>query len=248
MLCFRRSGRAAKLPFYFRTFQGLEVTFVACGSRCARYFSKSSNWSCEIAMRSTAYLLYVVSTVFVCYLSFKQVVSRPSLECAVLDHHAFCSAECGGPLVSFKRARAACSISISVISPQAFVFAKMLYNAALMMVIGVLAYTIYVWWIGDMVQDHGLFHHRIAVGQHWFCFYSHLDVGHCGKDGQQHELMAILSFPVQLPFLLTLIKLSKNAVDGLDWSVSYELIAILVLLQVIIVTLSVLLFPYLWRD
>jgi heme exporter protein B len=47
---------------------------------------------------------------------------------------------------------------------------------------------------------------------------------------------------------MTLIKFSKNAVDGLDPSVSYSLIIVLVLIIVIVLTLSYILFPYLWRD
>jgi heme exporter protein B len=60
--------------------------------------------------------------------------------------------------------------------------------------------------------------------------------------------MAILSFPIMVPLLITLIKLSKNAVDGLDVSVSYVYIGALLAINVIILVLSYLLFPYLWRD
>jgi heme exporter protein B len=60
--------------------------------------------------------------------------------------------------------------------------------------------------------------------------------------------MAILSFPVIIPLLVVLIKLSKNAMDGLDRSVSYDEIGVLLAINVIVVTTSLLLFPYLWRD
>jgi heme exporter protein B len=192
-------------------------------------------------------LLYVVSTVFVCYLSFKQVVSAPVWNALFWVIMLFAALNAVGR--SFiQESKGRMLYFYSVISPQAFVLAKMLYNTALMMVIGVLAYTIYVWWIGDMVQDHALFIIALLLGSTGFASILTLMSAIAAKTDNNLSLMAILSFPVQLPFLLTLIKLSKNAVDGLDWSVSYELIAILVLLQVIIVTLSVLLFPYLWRD
>jgi heme exporter protein B len=61
-------------------------------------------------------------------------------------------------------------------------------------------------------------------------------------------LMAVLSFPVIIPLLMLLIKLSKNAMDGLDRSVSYDEIGVLVLINIIVVSVSLLLFPYLWRD
>ena len=192
-------------------------------------------------------LLYVVSTVFVCYLSFKQVVSAPVWNALFWVIMLFAALNAVGR--SFiQESKGRMLYFYSVISPQAFMLAKMLYNTALMMVIGVLAYTIYVWWIGDMVQDHALFIIALLLGSTGFASILTLMSAIAAKTDNNLSLMAILSFPVQLPFLLTLIKLSKNAVDGLDWSVSYGLIAILVLLQVIIVTLSVLLFPYLWRD
>lgn len=192
-------------------------------------------------------LLYVVSTVFVCYLSFKQVVSAPVWNALFWVIMLFAALNAIGR--SFmQESKGRMLYFYSVISPQAFVLAKMLYNTALMTVIGLLAYTIYVWWIGDMVQDHTLFVVALLLGSTGFASILTLMSAIAAKTDNNLSLMAILSFPVQLPFLLTLIKLSKNAVDGLDWSVSYALIAILVLLQVIIVTLSFLLFPYLWRD
>lgn len=60
--------------------------------------------------------------------------------------------------------------------------------------------------------------------------------------------MAVLSFPIMVPLLITLIKVSKDAVDGLAFSVSYSYLLVLSLLDLIIVTLSYMLFPYIWKD
>jgi heme exporter protein B len=62
------------------------------------------------------------------------------------------------------------------------------------------------------------------------------------------SLMAILSFPVILPLILMVIKLSKNAMDGLDRSASTDELVVLVAINAIIVAVSYLLFPYLWRS
>jgi heme exporter protein B len=59
--------------------------------------------------------------------------------------------------------------------------------------------------------------------------------------------MAIMSFPILMPLLIVLIKLSKNAIDGLEnWDLNYLLV--LMFMNVIIIALSYLLFRYLWRD
>jgi heme exporter protein B len=47
---------------------------------------------------------------------------------------------------------------------------------------------------------------------------------------------------------MTIIRFSKNAMDGIDWSVNYKFAIILIALNVLTVTLSYILFPYLWRE
>jgi heme exporter protein B len=117
-----------------------------------------------------------------------------------------------------------------------------------MWVIALLAYVIYSLFIGDLVQDHLMFFVALMLGSTGFALILTLMSAIASKTDNNLSLMAILSFPVQLPFLMTLIKFSKNAVDGLDPSVSYGLITVLVLIIVIVLTLSYILFPYLWRD
>jgi heme exporter protein B len=68
------------------------------------------------------------------------------------------------------------------------------------------------------------------------------------KAGNNGTLMAILSFPVIIPLLMLVIKLSKNAMDGLDRSVSLKEIGVLFAINAIVIVISLLLFPYLWRD
>jgi heme exporter protein B len=48
--------------------------------------------------------------------------------------------------------------------------------------------------------------------------------------------------------LILIIKLSKNAMDGLDRSVSYDEIGVLCAINAIVIAVSLILFPYLWRD
>jgi heme exporter protein B len=48
--------------------------------------------------------------------------------------------------------------------------------------------------------------------------------------------------------LLMLMKVSKNAMDGLDWASSSDEILTLLAINAIVVSLSYVLFPYLWRS
>jgi heme exporter protein B len=53
---------------------------------------------------------------------------------------------------------------------------------------------------------------------------------------------------VVIPILLMAIRISKNALDGLDWSVSSDKLLSLLAINVLVATTSYLLFPYLWRS
>jgi heme exporter protein B len=68
------------------------------------------------------------------------------------------------------------------------------------------------------------------------------------KAGNNLSLMAILSFPLLIPMLIVLIKLSKNAVDGLEHSLSNPLIIMVCAINFIILALMYILFPYVWKE
>jgi heme exporter protein B len=72
--------------------------------------------------------------------------------------------------------------------------------------------------------------------------------GIAAKASNSSTLMAVLSFPIMMPLLLVVMKISKNAIDGLDPSVSYDDIVVLMAINGIIASLSYILFPYLWRS
>ena len=60
--------------------------------------------------------------------------------------------------------------------------------------------------------------------------------------------MAVLSFPVVISILLLVIKITKNCIDGLDRSVSYDEMITLLAINCLVTAMSYLLFPYIWRS
>lgn len=68
------------------------------------------------------------------------------------------------------------------------------------------------------------------------------------KSDGNTALMAILSFPVLMPQILILSRLSELALLGVDWSDFNPYLIATLGLDVATVTLSYLLFPYLWAD
>jgi heme exporter protein B len=98
------------------------------------------------------------------------------------------------------------------------------------------------------VQDPGFYLLAVAVGGVSFSSVFTMVSAIASKANNNTTLMAVLSFPVMVPLLMLLIKFSKNAMDGLDRSVSLNELTALLLINVIVIAVSLLLFPYIWRE
>ena len=68
------------------------------------------------------------------------------------------------------------------------------------------------------------------------------------KAGSKGTLYPVLSFPILLPLILTLLELTKFAIDGNSIYSSMTEILVLVCYDVIMVTISYLLFDFIWKD
>jgi heme exporter protein B len=68
------------------------------------------------------------------------------------------------------------------------------------------------------------------------------------KASNQSTLMAVLSFPVVIPVLVLVIRVSKQALDGLDRELSSPWLLQLAAIDVLVIAIALLLFPYLWKD
>ena len=196
-------------------------------------------------------VLYVGSTVFVCFLSFSLRGGTPPppawnallwiiLLFAALNAVAkgFMQESPGQRLYYY-----------TLVRPQAVILAKMLYNTLLLVVVALLGLFLYTVFLGNPIQDLPLFVANLLLGAVGFATTLTLVSGIAAKaSGNGATLMAILGFPLMVPMLLLLIKVSKNALDGLDRGLSQQSILTLLALNMIVGATSYLLFPFLWRG
>jgi heme exporter protein B len=195
-------------------------------------------------------LLYVISTVFVCYLSFnlKRNFLTPIVWNTLLWIILLFTAV-NAIAKSFAQERHGRLLYYYTLSsPQAIIISKIIYNCLLMMLLAGIGFGFYVFVMGNPVIDLGLYIVAIALGSVGFASILTLVAGIASKAENSGTLMAVLSFPIILPTLLMTIKLAKNALDGLDRSVSMDEISTLLAIDAIVIALSYLLFPYLWRS
>jgi heme exporter protein B len=191
-------------------------------------------------------LLYVVSTIFISYLSFKRIINPATWNALFWIILLFASVNAvSKSFISETKGRLLYIYSIA--SPQSVIIAKIFYNCILISILSLLCFTVYSLFIGNIIQDLALFILTLLLGSVGFASLLTMVSAIAAKTNNNFTLMAILSFPIIMPLLIVLIKLSKNAIDGLDVWDSNGLL-ILLFLNVIIITSSYLLFPYLWRD
>ncbi len=191
--------------------------------------------------------IYVISTVFVCYLSFKKVIDIPTWNALFWIIMLFASINAIAK--SFiQESKGRLLYLYTIISPEGLILAKMIYNTVLMLILSILCLGCYVLLVGELIQNLPLFIITLLLGSSCFAGTFTLMSAIASQASNNSSLMAILSFPVILPLLITLIQLSKNALDGLPLSVSYNYLIVLLLLNGIVTVLSWILFSYLWRD
>ena len=191
-------------------------------------------------------LLYVISTVFVCFLAFKgiQPITWNALFWIIMLFasvnaitKSFVQESPGRHLYYY-----------TVASPQAIILSKIIYNIMLMMLISIIALSFYMVVFKNPIGDPLYYILSVVLGSISFATVFTMISGIASKAQNSGALMAVLSFPVIIPLLVVLLKFSKNAMDGLDRSVSFNEIGVLLAINLIVITVSLLLFPYLWRD
>jgi heme exporter protein B len=202
-------------------------------------------WRSKYALNGV--LLYVVSTVFVCFLSF---VSAAPITLNALFWIIMLFASINAVSKSFLQESRGRQLYIyTIASPLALIISKTIYNILLMMVLTLIALFFYSLVFGYEPQDFGLYILATILGSLSFStVFTMISAIASKAGGNGSMLMAILSFPVVIPVIIVLIKLTKNAIDGLDRSVSMDEIGLLLVINGLVAAVSLLLFPYLWRD
>jgi heme exporter protein B len=136
----------------------------------------------------------------------------------------------------------------SLTSAKAVILSKIIYNVLLMLLLSAMAIGFYSLVFKNQIGDPLFYLIAVFIGSVSFASVFTMISGIASKANNSGALMAILSFPVVIPLLMVLIKFSKNSMDGLDRSVSFDEIGVLSAINVVVITVSLILFPYLWKE
>lgn len=194
--------------------------------------------------------LYLASLIFICYLTFKlrqAVISETTW--SALFWLTILFSVINSVAKSFIGEKKGLTIYYyAVASAQAIIISKIIYNSILCFILSLAGYFLFNTFIHNPVEDHLLFAATLMLTSVGFAAALSLISGIASKANNSNILMAVLSFPVVISILLMAIKITKNVLDGLDRSASYDELLNLLAINCIMAALAYLLFPYIWRS
>ncbi len=191
-------------------------------------------------------LLYVTSTVFVIYLSFGKLKDPSVWNTLFWIISLFASIN--AVVKSFISENSSRQLYYyQLANPIAIILSKIIYNICILLIINVLCFAAMGFMVGNPVKDTPQYFLAILLGSVGFSITFTFISAIAAKANNAATMMAILSFPVILPILITLIKLSKSAIRLLDTSWTKDVMTLLSI-DMILIALCFLLFPFLWRD
>jgi heme exporter protein B len=204
----------------------------------------------ELRQQHTFYgiLLYIASTVFVLFLSLPEGPDAifwnaifwviQLFVCVNTVAKSFLGESKGQMLYYY-----------SITSPVEFIVAKLLFNLLLMIIMSSISLLLFFVFLGNPTLNSFQFFGIVLLGGSSLSFTFSLMSAIAAKAQQNASLIAILGFPIILPQLLLLMRLSKTAFaeifkDGALW----QLAGLIVGLDVLVFALAIILFPFLWKD
>ena len=135
----------------------------------------------------------------------------------------------------------------SVASPADFVLAKLVFNSLLMLVMSLLSILLFFLFFSNPVEKIGPFIGLVLLGGWSLSLVFTFLAAIAAKAQQNAAIMAVLGFPLIIPQLLLLMRLSNAAFSPL-LTIPMNTVLLLVALDVMIILLAVILFPFLWKD
>ena len=126
---------------------------------------------------------------------------------------------------------------------------KFCFNVLLLFGLNVLTVALYLILINNfIIKSYDVFLLTILLGTIGLASTSTILAAIIAKANSKGTLYPVLSFPILLPLLLSVINATKLAVDGAGLMEAFSEFQVLISYTVVILTVSYLLFDFIWKD
>ena len=203
----------------------------------------------EIRQQYTFYgiLLYIASTIFVLFLAMGQPEASAWNGLFWMNLLFICINAVAKSFLQESRGRMLYYYSIA--GALDFILAKLMYNVLLMLIMSLLSILLFSFLLGSPYANTLNFIGITCLGGVSISLVFTLLAAIAARANQNAALMAILGFPLIIPQLLLLVKISKSAFGEVfrDGALT-QMVLLLSGLDLLVVVLSLILFPFLWKD
>lgn len=207
------------------------------------------DWMLEMRQQYSLYgvMLYVASTIFVLYLAIEDPNAATWNALFWITQLFVCINAVAKSFLQENKGRMLYFYSLC--HPAVFVMAKLLYNVVLMSILNLFNLIIFIALMGNPTEQVFQFIGISFLGGIGLSLVFTMLAAIASKAMQQASLMAILGFPIIIPQLLLLIRLSRMAfAEIFRPGAAMQIVLLLLALDLGIILLSVILFPFLWKD
>lgn len=136
-----------------------------------------------------------------------------------------------------------------IAAPSTIYFGKLLFNLMLVFIMNIaIVILYYLLFESFIILNFPLFLISLVFGSVGIAISSTLIAAIISKANTKGTLYPVLSFPILLPLILTLMELTKFSMDGNLLSESLVEIAVLICYDVIMLTAGYMLFDFIWKD
>ena len=204
----------------------------------------------EFRQKHTFYgiILYIASTIFLIYLSLPESPDAQIWNSLFWVIQLFvCVNAVAKSFLQENKGRMLYFYSIS--SPVQFILGKLIFNVFLMLFMSVISLMLFFLFLGNPTINTLQFLGIVLLGGTGISLVFTLMSAIAAKAQQNAALIAILGFPVILPQLMLLMKLSKAAfAEVFREGALTQLVGLTALMDILVMVLAIVLFPYLWKD
>jgi heme exporter protein B len=210
------------------------------------------DWRSELRTRyaMSALVMFVVTTISIILFSLGGEGASPEVLAGMLWVVIFFAAMSGLSRTFVMEEERGTGMTLQLLTPPGAVFAgKLLFNLVLGAGLTLLTVVLYAFFInGFIVRTLSIFLLTIALGSVGLAAASTIIAAIIARANTKGTLYPVLSFPILLPLLMTVINATRLASDGAPLGEAAGEFQILISYIVVVITVSTLLFEYIWKD
>ena len=210
------------------------------------------DWHSELRTRYaiSALVMFVITTISIILFSIGNESAPPEVLSAMLWVVVFFAAMSGLSRTFVTEEERGTAMTLQLLAPpSAVLFGKLLFNTVLVFGLSALTVVLYALFIaGFVIKTLSIFAVTIILGSMALAASATILAAIIAKANTKGTLYPVLSFPILLPWLLTVINATRLASEGAYFNEALGEFQILVSYIVVVVATSYLVFNYVWKE